>query len=200
MLDIDLFALRVNAQLPRFVSWKPDPDACLFNAFSVSWEKFIPYIFPPFSLLGKVLTKIQQNKVFKAIVIAPCWATCPWYPTLLSMLIQTPISLPRQQHTAPSTTDYTRTSRVVCLRSQFSSSGFSQRSAELIINSWRSGTNKQYTSSWTTFTRWCSSRSLYPFQTSLSEVAAFLTREFDLENSYTLNAAKSMLINHYRTD
>ncbi len=94
MPDIDLFASRVNAYLGLYLG---NLTLCIFNVFSVSWEKFIPYIFPPFSLLGKVLTKIQQNKVFKAIVIAPCWATCPWYPTLLSMFILTPILLPRQQ-------------------------------------------------------------------------------------------------------
>ena len=34
MPDVDLFASRLNTQLQRFVSWKPDPDAWFDNAFS----------------------------------------------------------------------------------------------------------------------------------------------------------------------
>jgi hypothetical protein len=61
MPDVDLFASRLNTQLVRFVSWKLDPDAWFYNAFSQPWKGFIPYIFPPFSLLGKVLQKVQYD-------------------------------------------------------------------------------------------------------------------------------------------
>lgn len=94
--NVDLFASRLNTQLDRFVSWKPDPDAWFYNAFSRPWLVFIPYIFPPFSLLGKVLQKIQDDQVPKAIVIAPCWPTSAWYPTLLSLLFDNPIRLPQK--------------------------------------------------------------------------------------------------------
>jgi hypothetical protein len=86
MPDVDLFASRLKTQLVRFVFWKPDPDAWFYNAFSQPWKGFIPYIFPPFSFLGKVLQKIQYDRVPKALVIAPCWPTSAWYPTLLSLL------------------------------------------------------------------------------------------------------------------
>ena len=95
MPDVDLFATRLNSQLARFVSWKPDPEALFYDAFSRLWDAFTPYIFPPFSLLGRVLAKIQNSKVQQAIVIAPCWETRPWCPTLLSMLYQSPPRLLR---------------------------------------------------------------------------------------------------------
>ena len=32
--DIDLFASRLNAKLPQYVSWKPEPDAVAIDAFT----------------------------------------------------------------------------------------------------------------------------------------------------------------------
>ena len=36
-LDVDLFASRLTAQLPRFYSWRPDPQAEAIDAFSQDW-------------------------------------------------------------------------------------------------------------------------------------------------------------------
>lgn len=49
--DIDLFASKLNYQLPKYVSWKPDPWATLFDAFSFAWTGIIAYLFPAFCLL-----------------------------------------------------------------------------------------------------------------------------------------------------
>jgi len=43
---IDLFACRLNNQLPKYVSWEPDPaGACHVDAFSFSWSGKFVYIF-----------------------------------------------------------------------------------------------------------------------------------------------------------
>ena len=34
-VDIDLFASRLNAQIPKYVSWKPDPFASFIDTFSL---------------------------------------------------------------------------------------------------------------------------------------------------------------------
>ena len=47
-----------NTHLDRFIPWQPDPEACYYDAFFRSWKGFNPYIFPPFSLSGRVLAKI----------------------------------------------------------------------------------------------------------------------------------------------
>jgi hypothetical protein len=74
------------------VSWKPDPDAWFYNAFFQPWLGFTPNIFSLFSLYGKVLLKIQCDRVPKAMMIAPCWPTgSAWYPTLLFLLFDHPI-------------------------------------------------------------------------------------------------------------
>ena len=60
--NIDLFASRLNYKLKPFVAFKPDPEACAINAFSISWSTYSFYVFPPFSILPKVLQKIQSDK------------------------------------------------------------------------------------------------------------------------------------------
>ena len=55
--EIDLFASRLNAQLLRLFSYRPDPFAEVTNAFSVSWEDKKIYCFPPFACIDKILKK-----------------------------------------------------------------------------------------------------------------------------------------------
>ncbi|XP_074612265.1 uncharacterized protein LOC141866635 [Acropora palmata] len=93
--DIDLFASRLNFQTSVYVSWCPDPGAWAVDAFSFCWREFKPYIFPPFSLLGRILTKLKVEEVPDALVIAPWWPTAHWYPPLLQLLVQRPILLPQ---------------------------------------------------------------------------------------------------------
>ena len=38
--DLDLMASRVNKQLPRYISWKCDPEATKVDAFSISFFFF----------------------------------------------------------------------------------------------------------------------------------------------------------------
>lgn len=92
--DIDLFASRLNRQLEKYISWFPDPQAITSDAFSINWSDFIPYIFPPFGLIGRILQTLQDDKVSKAIILLPKWATQSSYPMLLNMLIGIPVRLP----------------------------------------------------------------------------------------------------------
>ena len=53
--EIDLFASRLNAKLPWYAAWKPDPCAHFIDAFTLDWSVFkLFYCFPPFSVIGKV--------------------------------------------------------------------------------------------------------------------------------------------------
>ena len=95
--DIDLFASRLNYQVGRYVSWKPDPVAWAMDAFSVVWSRLKPYLFPPFSLLGEVLQKLKVEEVPSAVVIAPDWPTAHWFYLILEMVINRPLLLPQWQ-------------------------------------------------------------------------------------------------------
>lgn len=75
--DIDLFASRTNNKLERYVSWKPEPESWKIDAFSFTWSNHFFYVFPPFSLVGRVARKLKQDKS-RAILVAPLWTTQPW--------------------------------------------------------------------------------------------------------------------------
>ena len=88
--DIDLFASRINYQLSNYISWRPDPRAMAVDAFFVNWSLTYNYCFPPFSIILKVLQKIQQDKA-QAIVVVPYWTTQNWFLVLLGMLVIHPL-------------------------------------------------------------------------------------------------------------
>lgn len=67
MPDIDLFASRLNHQLPKYVSWEPDPGAAAVYAFSLHWGEMFIYVFPPFCLVNRCLQKNQAGLRFRSI-------------------------------------------------------------------------------------------------------------------------------------
>ena len=91
--SIDLFASRLSHQVPEYMSWKLDPYSKGRDAFQFSWSHLQAYAFPPFSLIGRVLKKVQADNA-NLIIITPAWQTQSWYPTLLQMSVQHPLLLP----------------------------------------------------------------------------------------------------------
>ena len=89
---LDLFASRLNAQTPRYVSWKPDPHAVAVDAFTLDWHELDFYAFPPFSLVARCLQKIQSDHA-KGLIVVPDWPTQSWFPTLKGMLLGEPLNL-----------------------------------------------------------------------------------------------------------
>ena len=69
-IDIDLFASRLNNKTEKYVSYNPDPHAVAIDPFSINWTNHC-YIFPPFSVIGRVLQKIIKDRVGKVVLIAP---------------------------------------------------------------------------------------------------------------------------------
>ena len=91
---VDMFASRLNYKVRNYVAWKPDPSASAIDAFTIDRANYdLIYCFPPLSLIGKVLQKIQVCQA-TAIVVVPCWSAQFWYPKLLKMLLQAPVQIP----------------------------------------------------------------------------------------------------------
>lgn len=87
---IDLFASRINNQVPSYCSWRPDPGAMHVDAFSLNWARFkLSYIFPPFSLIARCLQKLKAEGA-RVWMVVPLWQSQPWMGTLLGMLIDYP--------------------------------------------------------------------------------------------------------------
>lgn len=95
-MGIDLFASRLNAKCKQYVSWHRDPNAAYVDAFSRNWSDTYTYIFPPFSLIGRCLQKLQEDQA-TAVIVAPFWPTQSWFTKLTSMMVQDPVTLPRNE-------------------------------------------------------------------------------------------------------
>ena len=94
-----MFASRLNTECSKYASCKPDPDAYHINAFSLCWLNLNSYIFPPFSIVGRVLAKPVQDRA-TALVIVPCWQTLLWFPQFVRLVKQgtIPLLIPAHQH------------------------------------------------------------------------------------------------------
>nr|CAH7740655.1 unnamed protein product [Callosobruchus chinensis] len=76
----------LNKKCECFVSWLPDPESIAVDAFTISWTGLKGYIFPPFSLLPKILSKIETEQA-ECLVVFPMWKSQPWYPKLESLIV-----------------------------------------------------------------------------------------------------------------
>ena len=83
---IDLFTSRLNNQLPKYVSFGPDPHCTFLDAFTICWTDEVFYVYPPFILISRFLAKVQWEKA-KGILICPAWPNQPWFPMMLNMCI-----------------------------------------------------------------------------------------------------------------
>ena len=59
--SIDLFATSLNAKLPLYCSFVPDPQAIFEDAFRHPWDDLDLCAFPPFSLIGRVIASVQES-------------------------------------------------------------------------------------------------------------------------------------------
>ena len=89
--SIDLFASRVNAKCSRYCSWDRDPEAIAINALTISWKAEFWYVFPPFSLIPKLLKKIKEEKS-TGILVVPYWPGQPWYPDIKNVATGTTLA------------------------------------------------------------------------------------------------------------
>ncbi len=150
--NIDLFASRLNYQVKPYVAYTPDPEAYAIDAFHWSWRMYKFYAFPPFCIIHQVLQKVKKDQA-TGLRIVPYWPTQAWWPYLMNMLIQYPVILPRRQNTLILQADpqaihplFNKLELLCCHLSGVTSSteGISEGASEIIMQSWRQGTQKQY--------------------------------------------------------
>ena len=88
--EVDMFASRINAQFPRYASFRPDPAAEAVDSFSISWFGFLFYAFPPFCVIPSMLQKLRREKA-SGVVVHPDWPNQPWYAAVARMLVKRPV-------------------------------------------------------------------------------------------------------------
>ena len=92
--DIDLFASHLNFKFDRFCSQMPDPKPFHVDAFTVSWTPFNCYCFCSFSVIGKILKKIESDNVRHAALIVLFHPSSSWFPRFMVMCRRSPVLLP----------------------------------------------------------------------------------------------------------
>ena len=95
---LDLFATRLNAQVPRYVSRFPDPGAVSVDAFRQDIRKERAYANPPFNLITRLLAMVKRQRASLTVVL-PAWEAQPWWPMLAEMLVAPLIRLPHRLDT-----------------------------------------------------------------------------------------------------
>ena len=72
--SVDLFATRDNRPLPRFVSWRPDPESVATDAFMFPLKGENPYCFPSVACIPRPLREVLHQQATVTLV-APDWLT-----------------------------------------------------------------------------------------------------------------------------
>ena len=137
------------------------------------------YAFPPFALIRRCLQKVREERA-TLVLVAPMWSVQSWYPALLELLISNPLLLPKGRNLLTDLPPNGRSAinRLERVRRQHNDMGVSDRSSNLIMDGWSTGTNMAYQSAWKRWwCGWCAERKLIPFMWNPT-LLGFLSRPF----------------------
>jgi len=94
----------------------------------------------------------------------------------------------------PLTGGKNQTDGLSVIRSALENQGISQAAQELILSSWRQGTQKQYRTYWNKWQCYASEQSINPFQPPVNKVLEFLHQLYEQGLGYSgINTARSAL-------
>ena len=200
--SVDMFASQVNHQLRTYISWHPDPGTTYVDAFTVDWAMFTNgYAFPPFCLVTRCLQKIVQDRT-SIIIVVPLWPTQVWFSHLVSLLIMPPTSVPSGEGSLDkscvgndtSVEFETNVNGLQGIRRGLLDCQISSNITDVIINSWRPGTQKQYSVYVNRWTQFCDEKQINSISPSVTHVLQFLQMLYERDLSYsTINTARAAL-------
>jgi hypothetical protein len=182
LFDVDLFASKLNWQVRKYVSYLPDRKAFAVDAFSISWGQFIKaYAIPPFSILGQVLQKVEEEGV-KLTLIAPIWATQLWFfknttsngsrQLHSSEHVQSPSTPFRPEQTSFNSVD--ETNCVSVIRNSLRNFNIPEKAVDIMLSSWKESTKRQY---WIYIKKrllFCGRKQINPLDPSVNNVLVYL--------------------------
>ena len=178
--SIDLFASRLNAQLPVYCSLVPDDQAALEDAFRHPWDNLDVYAFPPFALLGKVLSRVRQSRNCSMTGSSSLGrqglvrgSTAPADASTSRSASVGRRRSPAPQRSTPPRRPRVETSRVATVKQLLRKSGFSRGAASDMSRCVRESTSNVYQSKWLAFCNWCRGRGVAPVSASVPLIVDF---------------------------
>jgi hypothetical protein len=90
---INLFASRHSAQTRRFFAWNAADRLEAIDALSQRWHFSLAYLFPPISLLKRVVRKLETSRG-TFLLVTPFWDAQTWFASLQALAVEDVRRLP----------------------------------------------------------------------------------------------------------
>ena len=175
--------IALNKRLSNYVSWHPDLESVGVDALNMSWTKLKFYAFPPFSLVGKSISKIIQEKE-SGIMAILWWPTQNWFLIMTQSLVDYPIILPQKKATLilpfhknklhPLFPKLQLLAMRLSGRKAMGNRGLQEEIMDIICLSWRNTTTSRYEGVLRQWKNCCCQRGVDPFVTDVKNVLDFL--------------------------
>ena len=186
----DLFADRLNAQLPQFSSWRPHPKAIASDALQKDWSHEKSYAFPPFCLKMRSLAKLRAQGA-ELILVTHLWPTQAWYTNgnLLDLSVSLPVLLPMSTSLLPGPRGWdtpfdcepdSSIGRLACIKRSSQSEGIRTDASKRILAARHKRRLQLRLEKWH---GWCLGREIDPFRHSLSDTTSFLADSFNKDQN-----------------
>ena len=202
-LQVDLFATRFSRQLPRYFSWRPDPEAEATDAFHQDWRNLKAYghlsVVPHCSSSGKGSLPESDigpgnSMLIDTAMVFLAYGNAGGFSPRSPRPSPVPGGHAFPQLQLPSTNNPTSVGHMEGLTGQLRAEAISEGAINLILASWREKTNATYNSAWRKWERWCAAHTTDPFSASIANVLEFLTEEFKAGREYrSLNCYRSAI-------
>ena len=191
---IDLFATSLTARLPVYFSPASDPRAAGTDALLQSWDDLQAYAFPPIAIM-------RSSKNCELTLIAPFWPQRDWFPDLLELLSDVPVTVrSKRSKTAPlppvpPKPAYASADCMATIKRFAIQAGFSPAVAGQLIFSRRLSTRLNYQARWSTYRKWCKDFRHRSSSPSIAKIADFLTFMFRTKGAAlsTIKGYRAML-------
>lgn len=197
---IDLFASAKNHKHRIYVSYMPEKGAYAINAFSITWIYKLHYVFPPFSVIGRIIQNMCEDQA-ELILVAPIFPSQLWFPQVPKRVSGPSYVLPKTDqilYLPGQDRKHRLTSmRMGAFRLSGNASLVQDYQQTLQISSCSHGDLQQQKQYGTYLQRWvhfCHRQQVDKINPFLGDILSFLTRLHDDGLSYSaINTAKSML-------
>ena len=161
---------------------------------TIDWSTFSFFAFPPFSLIPRCVQKTIQDKA-QGILLIPVWITQTWFPLVLQLLYSQPWIFkpsPHLLHHALFKEPHPLHKSLSFIRNTVAQQDLSPDITNILMASWRKGTQTQYKTYVERWLAFCSERKINHSFPKLGEALQFLMGLYNQGLSYsTINTARS---------